>query len=98
MDEWLALLDGEDTCIEKINTVAEAVNDPQLLHREMVVEIDHPTEGRIKAMGNPIKLSETPGDVDRLPAPAYGAHTNETLRGLGLSDEEIEELAEKEII
>lgn len=98
MNEWLALLDGEDTCIEKINTVAEAVNDPQILHREMVVEIDHPTEGRIKAMGNPVKLSDTPGSVDRLPAPGYGAHTSETLRGLGLSDEEIERLADEKVI
>ena len=98
MDEWLALLEGHDTCIEKINTVAEAMEDPQMLHREMVVEIDHPTEGRGKAMGIPIKLSETPGSVDRLPAPAYGMHTGEVLQGLGLSDEEIDKLAEEKVI
>jgi crotonobetainyl-CoA:carnitine CoA-transferase CaiB-like acyl-CoA transferase len=98
MDEWLALLDGEDTCIEKINTVAEAVTDPQMLHREMVVEIDHPTEGKHRAMGIPIKMSDTPGSVDRLPAPAYGAHTRETLLGLGLSEAEIEKLAEEKVI
>ncbi len=98
MDEWLDLLDGEDTCIEKINTVAEAVQDPQLLHRKMVVEIDHPTEGRIKALGNPIKMSATPGSVDRLPAPAYGVHTKETLLELGLSEGEIDKLAEEKII
>ncbi|NQU07704.1 MAG: CoA transferase, partial [Candidatus Abyssubacteria bacterium] len=98
MDEWLALLEGHDTCIEKINTVAEAMEDPQMLHREMVVEIDHPTEGRVKAMGIPIKLSETPGSVDRLPAPAYGMHTSEVLQGLGLSGTEIEKLAEEKVI
>ena len=98
LDEWLALLEGHDTCIEKINTVAEAMEDPQMLHREMVVEIDHPTEGRVKTMGIPIKLSETPGSVDRLPAPAYGMHTSEVLQGLGLSDEEIDKLAEEKVI
>ena len=98
MDEWLALLEGHDTCIEKINTVAEAMEDPQMLHRKMVVEIDHPTEGRVKAMGIPIKLSETPGSVDRLPAPAYGMHTSEVLQGLGLSDEEIDKLAGEKVI
>jgi crotonobetainyl-CoA:carnitine CoA-transferase CaiB-like acyl-CoA transferase len=98
MDEWLALLDGEDTCIEKINSVAEAIEDPQMLHRKMIVEVEHPTEGRTRAMGIPIKLSETPGRVDRLPAPAYGAHTGEVLRGLGLNDEEIEKLAEQKVI
>ncbi len=98
MGEWLALLDGEDTCIEKINTVAEAVKDPQMLHRKMVVEMEHPTEGRVKAMGIPIKMSETPGSVDRLPVPAYGAHTREVLLGLGLSEAEIEKMAEEKVI
>jgi len=98
LDEWLALLDGEDTCIERVNTVAEAIEDPQIVHREMVVEIDHPTEGRIRAMGNPIKLSETPGSIDRLPAPAYGAHTHEVLRELGLSEEEIGKLSTEKVI
>jgi len=98
MGEWLALLDGEDTCIEKINTVAEAMKDPHMLHRKMVVEMEHPTEGRIKAMGIPIKMSETPGSVDRLPAPAYGAHTREVLLGLGLSEAEIEKMAEEKVI
>jgi crotonobetainyl-CoA:carnitine CoA-transferase CaiB-like acyl-CoA transferase len=98
MDEWLALLDGEDTCIEKINSVAEATEDPQMLHRKMIVEIDHPTEGRTRAMGIPIKLSETPGSVDRLPAPAYGAHTRDVLQGIGLSEEEIARLAEEKVI
>ena len=69
-----------------------------LLHRKMVVEMEHPTEGRIKAMGIPIKMSETPGSVDRLPAPAYGAHTREVLLGLGLSEAEIEKMAEEKVI
>ncbi|RJP67329.1 MAG: CoA transferase [Candidatus Abyssobacteria bacterium SURF_17] len=98
MDEWLSLLRDHDTCIERVNTVAEAMNDPQMRHREMVVEIDHPTEGRIKAMGIPIKMSDTPGRVDRLPAPAYGEHTHEVLTELGLTRAEIEMLAAEKVI
>jgi crotonobetainyl-CoA:carnitine CoA-transferase CaiB-like acyl-CoA transferase len=97
-DEWLSLLDGQDTCIEKINTVAEALDDPQVRHRKMVVDIEHPTEGRIKGMGIPIKLSLTPGRVDRLPAPAYGQHTREVLRGIGLTDGEIDQLEADKVI
>ncbi len=98
LDEWLSLLGEHDTCIEKINTVAEAMEDPQILHRKMVVEIDHPTEGPVKGIGIPVKLSETPGSVDRLPAPGYGEHTHEVLRDLGLDEAEIEKLAEEKII
>jgi crotonobetainyl-CoA:carnitine CoA-transferase CaiB-like acyl-CoA transferase len=98
LDEWLSLLGDHDTCIEKINTVAEAMEDPQMLHRKMMVEIDHPTEGRIKGIGIPIKLSETPGSVDRLPAPGYGEHTHDVLRELGLDEAEIEQLAAEKII
>ncbi len=98
MDEWLSLLEGQDTCVEKINTVAEAVNDPQVLHRKMVVDIEHPTEGRIKSIGAPLKLSHTPPCLDRLPAPAYGEHTSEVLRELGYSPSEIGRLAEEKVI
>lgn len=98
MDEWLFLLEGQDTCIEKINTVTEAMNDPQVVHRKMVVEIEHPTEGRIRNIGAPIKLSHTPPCLDRLPAPAYGEHTLEVLQELGYSPSEIERLTEEKII
>jgi crotonobetainyl-CoA:carnitine CoA-transferase CaiB-like acyl-CoA transferase len=98
LDEWTALLQGRDTCIEKINTVAEAMNDPQMLHRQMVVESDHPTEGTIRSIGIPIKFSATPGCVDRLPAPAYGQHTQEVLKSLGFTPNDIEQLANEEVI
>jgi crotonobetainyl-CoA:carnitine CoA-transferase CaiB-like acyl-CoA transferase len=98
IDEWLVLLDGHDTCIERVNNLAEAMSDPQLLHRKMVVETEHPTEGRVKSLGISIKLSKTPGRVDRLHAPAYGEHTREVLTQLGLSEAEIECLANDKVI
>jgi crotonobetainyl-CoA:carnitine CoA-transferase CaiB-like acyl-CoA transferase len=69
-----------------------------LQHRKMVVETEHPTEGRIKSLGISIKLSKTPGRVDRLHAPAYGEHTREVLAQLGLSEAEIGRLADDKVI
>jgi crotonobetainyl-CoA:carnitine CoA-transferase CaiB-like acyl-CoA transferase len=58
----------------------------------MTVELDHPTLGRMKALGNPIKMSETPPRV-RGRAPLLGEHTHEVLREVGYSDGEIEIIA-----
>ena len=61
--------------------MAEALADSQLAAREMVVEIDHPDLGSIRALGNPIKLSRTPA-VIRRPPPGLGEHTAEVLEPL----------------
>ena len=60
----------------------------------MVVEVDHPVLGPMKALGSPIKMSETPPVVSR-PAPLLGQHTREVLREAGYSDEEISSLSQK---
>ena len=65
----------------QVRSLAEALADPQLAAREMVVELDHPRLGAIKALGNPIKLSRTPAVVDR-PPPALGEHNDEILAEL----------------
>ena len=61
--------------------------------REMVVEIDHPTLGRLRTLGSPIKMSATPPDVRRR-APLLGEHTDDVLREAGFSDAEIAALRE----
>ncbi len=66
--------------------------DPQALAREMIVETTHPVAGPVKAIGLPIKFSDTPGGVHR-PAPTLGQHTREVLRENGYSDAEIDEMA-----
>jgi crotonobetainyl-CoA:carnitine CoA-transferase CaiB-like acyl-CoA transferase len=88
---WLARLDEAGIPCGPINNYAEAFADPQIRAREMVVEIEHPTLGRLRTPGSPIKMSETPPVVAR-PAPLLGEHTREVLREVGYSDAEISTL------
>jgi crotonobetainyl-CoA:carnitine CoA-transferase CaiB-like acyl-CoA transferase len=64
-----------------VNDVAEMVADPQIQAREMFVEVEHPIYGPVKITGTPLKLSETPGRVERL-APLPGEHNEEIFIGL----------------
>lgn len=85
---WLAAFEAHGIPCGPINTYPEAFADPQVRSRDMVVELEHPTLGRMNTVGSPIKMSETPTDVDRR-APLLGEHTDEVLREAGFSDEEI---------
>jgi formyl-CoA transferase len=85
---WLALLDANNVPCGPINDYAQVFQDPQVIARELVVEVEHPTLGRMKALGSPIKLSATPPDVRRR-APLLGEHTEEVLREAGFSGAEI---------
>ena len=71
--------------------------DPQLLARDMITETDHPTEGRLKQIGIPLKFSETPGAI-RLAAPNHGEHTLEVLKDLGYADKEITQMEAEGVI
>jgi crotonobetainyl-CoA:carnitine CoA-transferase CaiB-like acyl-CoA transferase len=92
-DEWVELLRQKDVCVAPVYTVDEVFKDPQVLHRKMVVEIDHPTLGTIKQVGIGIKLSDTPGSV-KSTAPKPGAHSDDILLSLGYTRESIEKLRE----
>jgi formyl-CoA transferase len=85
---WVARLDAAGVPCGPINDYAEAFADPQVRARGMIVDVDHPTLGRLRTVGSPIKMSATPPVVGRR-APLLGEHTREVLREAGFSDSEI---------
>ena len=94
---WVDVLQAANVPAGPINDLAEVFNDPQILHREMLVEIPHPTLKSIKQTGLPLKFSVTPGSFDRHP-PLLGEHNKEILDSMGYSNEEIDELTKKSVI
>jgi crotonobetainyl-CoA:carnitine CoA-transferase CaiB-like acyl-CoA transferase len=93
-DEWFNVLVQKDIPVAKVYNLDEVFSDPQVLHRQMLIEIEHPTLGKIKQVGVAPKLSQTPGKVRSL-SPLLGEHTREILQGLGYSQQEIERLQEE---
>lgn len=96
-DEWFAILREADTCVAPVLEIDEVFEDPQVRHRQMVLELDHPTEGRVRQIGFPLKLSETPATFRHF-APERGRDTVALLRELGYSDDEIAELERQRVV
>ena len=96
-DEWYDVLVKADVCVGKVYDIEEMVKDPQINHRQMIVEADHPKLGKVKQFGIAIKLSDTPGSV-RTAAPLPGEQTDEVLKSLGLSAEKIADLRTTKVI
>lgn len=81
IEEWLSALEAAGLPCAPINTVDRVVNDPHIQAREMIIEVEHPVAGKLKMPGVPVKMSRTPGAVER-PAPLLGQHQAEILREL----------------
>jgi formyl-CoA transferase len=96
--EWLKLLGQAEIPIGPINTIDRVFADPQVLSREMLVEMEHPKVGKLKVVGSPMKLSKTPVQY-RIPPPLLGEHTESVLREvLGYDKETIARLKEAKVI
>jgi succinate---hydroxymethylglutarate CoA-transferase len=97
-DAWLAKLKATGIPCGKINSVAQALDDPQTAARQMTETIDHPTVGSLKMLGIPFKFSDTACSVRR-PPPTLGQHSEEILSGeLGLDDKAIADLRRQKVI
>jgi crotonobetainyl-CoA:carnitine CoA-transferase CaiB-like acyl-CoA transferase len=95
--EWLERLEESGVPAGPVLDIAQMHADPQAIAREMIVETTHPTAGKVKAIGLPIKFSDTPGGVRRA-APEFGQHTQEVLREHGFSDAEIDQMGAQSAI
>jgi len=91
MDEILARLDAADVPAGRIYSVADIVDDPHYLAREMILPTELPGDVTVKMPGIAPKLSETPGAV-RWPGPTLGQHTDEVLTSIGLKPADIAQL------
>jgi crotonobetainyl-CoA:carnitine CoA-transferase CaiB-like acyl-CoA transferase len=95
---WLSLLNSAEVPCAPIQTIDKVFAAPQVRHRNMLVQVDHPTAGTVRMAGIPVKFSATPPSV-RLPPPLLGEHTDDVLASwLGMRDKEIAELREKKIL
>ncbi|PIU66209.1 MAG: formyl-CoA transferase [Armatimonadetes bacterium CG07_land_8_20_14_0_80_40_9] len=109
-DEWGEFFKDKEVCSEPVNDLPSVFSHPQVKQRQMLFEIDHPTEGPIKQIGLPIKFSsaikhgqdqkagQSPGvkEVRKNPPPGFGEHTEEILKSIGYSQEEIEKIEREE--
>jgi crotonobetainyl-CoA:carnitine CoA-transferase CaiB-like acyl-CoA transferase len=86
--EWIELNERENVAVTAVlNDVHEIENDPQMVHREVIVEIDYPPMGKVKQIKTPFKMSKTPPSVRWIPR--YGEHTVKVLTELGFDEGDI---------
>ncbi len=96
--EWLAILDAAEIPSAPINDVGRVMADPQILARDMVVDLDDPNLAGVKLAGNPIKMTHVPETGTRGAVPEVGEHTEPILREwLGYSAEQVARLREEGI-
>lgn len=98
-EEWLPLIKGKGIPCGPINDVSMVVKEPQVIHRDMIIEVKNKKLGKAKIPGMPIRLFGMTGKDPVMPPPELGEHNEEIFCGrLGFSKEELKRLKEKGII
>jgi crotonobetainyl-CoA:carnitine CoA-transferase CaiB-like acyl-CoA transferase len=97
VEEWLSLIENAGVPCGPVLRLSEVFNDPQVLHRKMVEELEHPSAGHIRVVGTPLKLSTTPASIRTSP-PILGEHTVDILQSLGYTPSEIAEFIKLDVI
>ncbi len=96
-DEWLKIFEKFGIPSGPIYTIDRLLEDPQVIHRKMIEEVNSPAYGLIKIPGLPVKLSKTGCSIN-LPPPTLGEHTEEILKKLEYNQEQIKSMREKGIV
>jgi len=97
MNEWMLLLESANVPCGPINTIPQVYDDPQVQHRGMRVQLQHPS-GPISLLASPLRFSGTPVSYE-VPPPLLGQHTREVLeKVLGMSEAQIQALNEQRIV
>lgn len=96
-DEWMEQLTAAGVLCARIQTIDQAIKDPQAQANDMRIQMDFPDAGTINVLGTPMRLYGTPASHDRVP-PRLGEQTTELLQEIGYSQAEIDELLEKRIV
>lgn len=96
-DDWLNELRDVGVPCGRINTVKEALTDPHIIERGMIIELEHPALGMIKSLATPVHLSDTPLIYHRHP-PTLGEHTNEVVQEIGYSPEQVQQMRNEGVI
>lgn len=97
-ESWFKLLTQAEVPCAPVQTVDQVFQAPQVLQRGMLMEMDHPTAGKVRMAGIPVKFSLTPASV-RMPPPLLGEHNESVLKDwLGMTPDEIEDLKKEKVI
>lgn len=95
--EWLTIMFGYDLWVSQVNSQSAVANDPQVIHNNTFVNIQHPKAGNLQVTNIPFTMSETPGAITR-PSPMIGEHGPEILQELGYDQTMIDALLNDKII
>ena len=96
-DEWLKIFDNNGLPCGPINSITEMFEDPQTIHREMIIEVENTKAGKSKSIGMPIKFSKSKTEKSK-GAPNLGEHTREIMLSFGYKHEEIEDFYNRKVI